>query len=134
MYDQISQQFIEFTRTAADNALKAQQVATEAFTKSVELQLGMAEERMKVNGEFAKKLSEVRDPEAAKTVWPEGAELARENFEKFSAASQELFELGMNTSRECGELFQSGFEAARAEAEKAQASAVKAAKPTKTAK
>lgn len=127
MYEQISQQFIQFSRTAADNALKAQQLASDAFTKSVELQLGMAEERIKANGEFAKKVSEVRDPETAKHVLPEGTELARENFEKFYATSQELFELGMNACRECGELFQAGFEAARAEVEKTQAKAAKTA-------
>lgn len=128
MYEQISQQFIQFTRAAADNALKAQQLASEAFTKSVELQLGLAEERIKANGEFAKQITEIRDLDGAKQFWPKGSELARENFEKFYGAGRELFELGLNTCRECGELFQNSVETAKAQAEKAQAKATKSTK------
>ena len=127
MYEQINQQFINFSRNAADTALKAQQIAADAFAKTVSLQIGLAEERAKVNGEFAKEASEVRDAEGAKKVWPKGSELVRENFEKALGVSKELMELNLKTAEQFNELFQNSFEAAKVETEKAQAKAKKAA-------
>jgi len=126
MYEQISQQFINFSRNVADGMLKAQQIAAESFTKSVEIQFGLAEERSKVNADFAKELSEVRDLDAAKKVWPKGTELARENVEKAYGVSRELFELSLKTGEAFGELMQSGLETVKAEAQKTQAKTAKA--------
>lgn len=126
MYDQITQQFINFSRNQADAALKAQQIASEAFTKCFSMQMELVEERAKANGEFAKQASEIRDADTAKQVWPKGSDLVRENFEKAYGLQKELMDLGLKTSEQLNELFQGSFEAAKAEAEKAQAKATKA--------
>lgn len=129
MYEQFSQQFISFSRNAADTALKAQQIAADAFTKTISLQIGLVEERAKVNGNFAKEASEVRDAEGARKVWPKGSELVRENFEKALGISKEIMELNLKTAEQFNELFQNSFEAAKAETGKVQAkAAAKAAK------
>lgn len=131
MYEQFNQQFINFSRNAADTALKAQQIAADAFTKTLSLQLGLAEERAKVNSDFAKQASEVHDAEGAKKVWPKGSELAQENFEKFYGISKEMLDLSLKTSEQLSELFQNSFETAKAETEKTQAKATKATKAAK---
>lgn len=128
MYEQFSQQFINFSRNAADSALKAQQIAADAFAKTVSLQIGLAEERAKANGEFAKTASDVRDADTAKQVWPMGSDLVRENLEKFYGVSKEIMELNLKTAEQLGDLFQTSFETAKAETEKAQTKATKAAK------
>lgn len=120
MYDQISQQFINFGRNAADTALKAQQIASEAFAKSLSMQMEIAEERASANGDFAKKAAEVRDPEGAQQIWPEGSELIRTNVEKVQSLSKEMLDLSVKTGEQFSELFQSSFETAKAETEKAQ--------------
>lgn len=128
MYDQISQQFINFGRNAADTALKAQQIASEAFAKSLSMQMEVAEQSVSANGEFAKKAAEVRDAEGAQKIWPEGSELVRTNMEKVQSLSKEMLDLSVKTGEQFSELFQNSFEAAKAETEKAQAKATKTTK------
>lgn len=131
MYDQLTQQFINFSRSQADAALKAQQIASEAFTKCFSMQMELAEDRAKANGEFATQAAEVRDPEAAKEIMPQGSELFRDNAEKAMDFSREMLELSMKTGEQFSELFQTSFDSAKAEAEKVQA---KATTTTKTKK
>ena len=89
------------------------------------MQLKTFEKNIEATTAFFGELSEIRDVEAYKTVWPKGLQIAKENAERVAAAGQEVIGLTLKTNEALGQLAKNQFEAA---SETAQATVAKAAK------
>jgi hypothetical protein len=92
------------------------------------VQLKTFEKNVEATTAFFGELSEIRDVEAYKTVWPKGLQIAKENAERFAAAGQEVIGLTLKTNEAIGQLAKSQFEAASETAQATVAKATKAAK------
>ena len=128
MSAQINEQFSTFTHQFAAAASRANRLALETAETVFGVQLATFEKNIDATTAFFGELSEIRDAEAFKTVWPKGLQVAKDNAERVAAAGQEVFGLTLKANEAIGQLAKSQFEAA---SETAQATVAKA---TKTAK
>lgn len=111
MYEQMNSQFLSLGKNFADAAVKAQSVALAGFEKIADLQLKAVESHVSASSAFWAEASEVRDFEAAKTIWPKGVQLAKESAEKLYSTNQEVLGLTLKTNEALGNLIKGSFEA-----------------------
>ncbi|MBS0382373.1 MAG: phasin family protein, partial [Proteobacteria bacterium] len=112
MYEQINSQFLALSKSFADNAFKAQNLAAEGMERIAALQLKTLENRVAATVEFWSEAAEVRDFDGIKAIWPKSVNLVKESTEKFYANGQEIFGLTLKTTEALGQLAKGSFEAA----------------------
>lgn len=125
MYEQFAKNYFDFSRQAADTALKVAATTANTANEAFKLQLETAEEQTKSAGNVWQDAGEVRDLEGAQKIWAQGSELVRENLEKSLETHQQVVELGLTRNQELSDLFQGTFEAAKTQAKKATKAATK---------
>ena len=128
MYDQINAQFAKSTRQFADASAQVGRLALENTEAVFGLQLATIEENMNAAFAFMGELAEVRDIEAAKTVWPKGVQVARENVERTIGAGQEIFGRALKTQEAIANLAKTQFESTAAAVQADAEQVVKAAR------
>jgi hypothetical protein len=135
MYQPFNEQFAAATRQFADTAAQVNRLALDNAEAVFGLQLSAIEDRVNATFAFLGEAAEVRDFDGFKTLWPKGAQIARENFERSVSTGQEVFGRTVKTQSAISELAKSQFEAAargvQGEAEKTvKAASAAASKPT----
>ena len=127
-------QFTAATRQLADTTAQVNRLALDNAEKAFALQFAAIEQNVNAAFAFWGELAEVRDFDGFKTLWPKGAQVARENFERGVSTGQEVFGRTMKTQGAISELAKSQFEAAargvQGEVEKTVKAATAASKPT----
>ena len=134
MYQQFNEQFAAATRQFADTAAQINRIALDNAEAVFGLQLSALEERANATFAFFGEVAEARDPEAAKTLFPKGVQVARENLERAVAASQEVLDRTVKANEAIGQIAKTQFEAAAKKAEANVEKVVKAAAPKAAAK
>jgi len=112
MYQPFNEQFAAATRQFADTAAQVNRLALDNAEAVFGLQLAAIEDRVNATFAFLGEAAEVRDFDGLKTLWPKGAQVARENFERGVATGQEVFGRTMKAQGAISELAKSQFEAA----------------------
>ena len=125
---QFNDQFSAYTHQFAAVAARVNRLALENAETVFGLQLRTLEKNVEAATGFFGELTEARDLESYKTLWPKGLQVARDNAERVAAVGQEVFGLTLKTSEVLGQLAKSQFEAA---SDEAQATVAKAAKATR---
>lgn len=129
---QINEQFTAASRQFADAASQINHIALENLQKIVGLQLATFNENANASFALASEALDVRDMDALKALWPKGAQVARENTERFVSASQEVMGHTVKTHETIAQIAKSQIETTtadvRAEAEKVAKSATRATK------
>ncbi len=111
MYEQFdSKQFIAFSKQFSDAAFKAQGLAIAGLERVVDVQLKTFENRLNATVEFLTDASEVRDLEAARSLFPKSVQLAKDNAEKMYAVSQELVGISVKTTEAIGDVVRGQYE------------------------
>ena len=128
MSAQMNEQFTTFTHQFAAAAARANRLALENAETIFGVQLKAFEKNIDATTAYFTELSEVRDVEAYKTVFPKGLQIAKDNAERVAAASQEVIGLTLKTNEAIGQLAKSQFEAVSETAQATVAKATKAAK------
>ena len=127
-----NEQFTDTTRQFTDTAAQVNQLALENFEKIFGLTLNTLEQNANATFAYFGELAGARDPEALKTLWPKGVQVARENVERTIGAGQEAFARTVKTQEAIGQIAKGQFESAAAQvkaaAEKTARQAGKAAK------
>jgi hypothetical protein len=122
MYQQFNEQFATSTRQFADASAQVGRLAIENTEAVFGLQFATFEENMNATFAFFGELTNVRDLDDAKAVWPKGVQIARENVERTIGAGQEAFGRTVKTQEAIAQLAKAQFETAaqtvKAEAEK----------------
>jgi len=112
MYQPFNEQFAAATRQFAETAAQVNRLALDNAEAVFGLQLSAIEDRVNATFAFLGEAAEVRDLDGLKTLWPKGAQVARENFERGVATGQEVFGRTMKAQGAISELAKSQFEAA----------------------
>ncbi|ALN63153.1 phasin family domain protein [Lysobacter antibioticus] len=137
MYQQFNEQFAAATRQFADTAAQVNRLALDNAEAVFGLQVAAIEDRVNATFAFFGEAAEARDLEAFKTLWPKGAQIARENVERAVSTGQEAFGRTVKTNEAIAELAKSQIETAakatQANVEKAAKAAAKATAPTAAA-
>jgi hypothetical protein len=119
-------QFVSATKQFADVAGEINRLALENAEQAFGLQLATFEENVAASFALLGEVSEVRDFDGFKAVWPKGVQVARENIERSVSTGQEVFGRTVKTNEAIGQLAKGQFEAATAQA---KAEVEKATKP-----
>lgn len=112
MYQQFNEQFAKSSRQFADTTAQVSRLALENTEAVFGLQLAAVEENLNAAFAFWGELTEVRDLEGLKTVWPKGVQVARENIERSIGAGQEVFGRTVKTNEAIAQLAKGQFETA----------------------
>ncbi len=112
MYQQFNEQFAKSSRQFADTTAQVSRLALENTEVVFGLQLAAVEENLNAAFAFWGELTEVRDLEGLKTVWPKGVQVARENIERSIGAGQEVFGRTVKTNEAIAQLAKGQFETA----------------------
>lgn len=112
MYAQLNDQFAAATRQFADTAARINRLALENAEAIVGLQLAAIEERSSATFAFLGEAAQVRDLDGAKTLWPKGTQVARENLERAMTTGQEVVGSLVRTQEQIGQIAKGQFEAA----------------------
>ena len=112
MYEQINSQALAFSKSFADAAFKANNLAVEGFERITSLQLKTLENRVAATVEFWSEAAEIRDFDGFKTLWPKGVNLVKETTEKMYANNQELMNVAVKTGEALGQLAKGSIETA----------------------
>lgn len=112
MFEQVANQVLSFHKNAAQAMIKANSIAVESFEKLMDVQLKALEARVNATQGFVAELSEARDMEALKTVFPKGVALSKEAVEHMSQVGQEAFGIVSKTNEALVGLVKGNLEAA----------------------
>lgn len=112
MYEQFSNQVLAFGKNFAHTLVKANGIAVEGFEKLVDLQLKAVEGGLTAGNEFVQQVSEVRDLDGLRTVWPKGLALVKDGAEQAVAGVQEVFGIATKTQEAFVTLVRGSVEAA----------------------
>lgn len=129
MYQQFNEQFAAATRQFADTAAQINRIAIQNVEAVFGLQMSALEERANATFAFFGEVTEARDLDAAKTLFPKGVQIARENLERAVTTSQEVVDRTVKANDAISQIAKSQFEAAAKKAEANVEKAVKAAAP-----
>ncbi|MDI9237655.1 phasin family protein [Lysobacter sp. LF1] len=129
MYQPFNEQFAAATRQFADTAAQVNRLALDNAEAVFGLQLSAIEDRVNATFAFLGEAAEARDFESLKTLWPKGAQVARENVERGIATGQEVFGRTLKAQGAITELAKSQFEAAARGVQANVEKTVKAAAP-----
>lgn len=127
MYQQFNEQFAKSSRQFADTTAQVSRLALENTEAVFGLQLAAVEENLNAAFAFWGELTEVRDLDGLKTVWPKGVQVARENIERSIGAGQEVFGRTVKTNEAIAQLAKGQFETAAKAAQADAEQVVKAA-------
>ncbi|MGO1541973.1 MAG: phasin family protein [Luteimonas sp.] len=127
-YNQYNEQFAAATRQFADTAAQVNQIALENTEKVFALQMSTLEQNTNAAFAFFGEVTEARDGDSYKTLWPKGVQVARENVERSINAGQEAFANSLKSSEAIGQIAKGQIEAATEQAKGAAAKATKAAR------
>lgn len=133
MYQPFNEQFAAATRQFADTAAQVNRLALDNAEAVFGLQLSAIEDRVNATFAFLGEAAEARDFETLKTLWPKGAQVARENVERGIATGQEVVGRTLKAQGAITELAKSQFEAAAKGVQASVEKTVKAAAPKATA-
>ena len=126
---QFNEQFAAASRQFADAASQINHLALDNFQKIIGLQLTAFAENANATFALANEALDIRDMDGLKALLPKGAQVARENTERFVNASQEVVGHTVRTHESIAQLAKSQVEAStadvRAEAEKVAKSTAK---------
>ncbi|RPD83822.1 phasin family protein [Luteimonas sp. 100069] len=129
---QFNEQFTAASRQFADAASQINHLALDNFQKIIGLQLTTFAENANATFALANEALDVRDMDGLKALFPKGAQVARENTERFVNASQEVVGHTVKTHETIAQLAKSQVEAStadvRAQAEKVAKSTAKTAR------
>ena len=130
---QFNDQITKGTRQFADAIANINRLAIENAEKNFGLQIAALEDSVNAAFSFANDLSEVRDADGLKAVWPKSVQVARTNAERSFGTAQEVFANTVKTNEAIAAIAKTQFEQAssqvKAEVEKAtKAAAAKASK------
>jgi hypothetical protein len=130
---QFNDQITKSTRQFADAIANINRLAIENAEKNFGLQIAALEDSVNAAFSFANDLSEVRDADGLKAVWPKSVQVARTNAERTFGTAQEVFANTVKTNEAIAAIAKTQFEQAssqvKAEVEKAtKAAAAKASK------
>lgn len=126
-YNQYNEQFASAARQFADTAAQVNQLALQNAEKVFALQMSTLEENVNAAFAFFGQVTETRDNDGYKSLWPKGVQVARENVERSINAGQEAFAATLKTNEAIGQIAKGQIEAAT---EQAKDVAAKAAKST----
>ncbi|MEF2148026.1 phasin family protein [Aquilutibacter rugosus] len=121
-----NEQFSAATRQFADTAAKINTIAIESAQAVFTAQLNAVQERATATFAFLTEAAQVRDLETAKTLWPKGVQVARENVERAVSTTQEVAEKTTKAAEQLGLIAKGQFEDATAKAEQAVQKVTKA--------
>lgn len=127
MFEQVSSQFLGFGKNFAQSLVRANGIAVEGFEKLIDTQLKALEGGLHAAGEFAQEVSELRDVESLRTVWPKGLTLVKDQAEKTVATFQEVISINTRTSEALIGLVKGSVEAAGESVSKTAKAATKRA-------
>lgn len=127
-YNQYNEQFAAATRQFADTAAQVNQIALENAEKVFALQMSTLEQNANAAFAFFGEVTEARDGDSYKNLWPKGVQVARENVERSINAGQEAFANSLKSSEAIGQIAKGQIEAATEQAKGVAAKATKAAK------
>jgi len=127
MYEQMNEQFAKSTRQFADVSAQVGRLALENTEAVFGLQLATLEENMNATFAFFGALADVRDIEGAKSVFPKGIQVARENVERTIGTGQEVFGRTLKTQEAIAQLAKTQFDSAVATVQAEAETVVKAA-------
>jgi len=126
---QFNEQFAAASRQFTDAASQINHLALDNFQKIIGLQLTAFAENANATFALANEALDIRDMDGLKALLPKGAQVARENTERFVNASQEVVGHTVRTHESIAQLAKSQVEAStadvRAEAEKVAKSTAK---------
>lgn len=133
--NQYNEQFATATRQFADTNSQISRLALENAEEAFGLQLATLEENVYAAFAFLGEISQVRDFDSLKAVWPKGVQIARENVERSVSTGQEVFGRTVKTNEAIGQIAKGQFEAvaAKASAEVEKAASKVAAEVEKAA-
>jgi hypothetical protein len=106
MTQQLNSQLFAYAKQFSDSAFKAQSLAFKGFEQIAALQLSALEKQSHVVAEFISHASEVRDPEAFRSLWEKGANLSRQQAENAVSVSQEIIALTQKTAESLSSIAQ----------------------------
>jgi phasin family protein len=112
MFEQVANQVLSFHKNAAQALIKANGIAVEGFEKLVEVQLSALKSRVDASQAFVAELSEARDLETLKVVFPKSIALTKESFEHLSHVGQEALGIVTKTNESLIALVKGNLEAA----------------------
>lgn len=113
---QYNQTFAAATRQFTDANAQISRLALENAEEIFGLQLATLEENVSATFAFLGEVSQVRDFDGLKAVWPKGVQIARENIERAVSTSQEVFGRTVKTNEAIGQIAKNQFESAAAQA------------------
>lgn len=122
-----TKQFIAYGKQFSDAAFRAHGLAVATFEKALDAQVKTLENRVNATVEFWSAAAEVRDFEAARTLFPKSAELAKDSAEKYYTLSQELTGLSIKAGEQLSEIARGSLETANEAAKTGFAQASQAA-------
>lgn len=126
MYN-FNDQFTAATRQFADTAAQINRLALENTETVFGLQMATFEENANAMFAFLGEVSEIRDIDTAKAVWPKGVQIARENVERSVSTSQEILGRTLKTNEAIAQIGKAQVESATAKVQAEADKVVKAA-------
>lgn len=117
MNQNFNEQITATSRQFADTMGEANRLALENAEKVFGLQLATFEENANATFAFWGELTEARDFDAMKAVWPKGVQVARENVERTVSTGQEVFGRTLKTNEAIAQIAKSQVESATATAQ-----------------
>jgi len=112
MYAQFNEQFAAATRQFADTAARINRLTLENAEAIFGLQLAAIEERSTATFAFLGQAAQVRDLDGAKTLFPKGAQIVRENVEKSVTTGQDVLGRLVKVQESVAQIAKGQFEAA----------------------
>ena len=127
-YNQYNEQFVAATRQFTDTAAQVNQLALENAEKVFALQMNILEQNTNAAFAFLGEVTEARDADSYKSLWPKGVQVARENVERSINAGQEAFATSLKTGEAIGQITKGQIEAATTQAQGAADKATRTAR------
>ena len=101
---QFNEQFAAASRQFADTAAQINRIALDNVEAVFGLQLTALGERANATFAFLGEAAQARDPEAFKTLFPKGVQVARENVERAVAVGQDVFGRTLKANEAIGQI------------------------------
>ena len=127
MYQNFNEQISTASRQFADTAAEVNRLALDNAEKVFGLQLATFQENANAMFAFWGELTEARDVDGLKAVWPKGVQVARENVERTVSTGQEVFGRTLKANEAIAQVAKAQVESASAKAQAEADKVVKAA-------
>lgn len=127
MYQNFNEQISTASRQFADTAAEVNRLALDNAEKVFGLQLATFQENANAMFAFWGELTEARDVDGLKAVWPKGVQVARENVERTVSTGQEVFGRTLKANEAIAQIAKAQVESASAKAQAEADKVVKAA-------